>query len=66
MLGANGEAAEAQPSKQLAHAALMQAYAKLGRNAVAQIGAPKPHDAIAGEIGALLDPGCKFALFDPA
>jgi hypothetical protein len=58
--------AKVQPPQQLAHAALMQAYAKLGGNAVAQIGAPKPHDASAGEIGALLDPGCKFALFDPA
>ena len=66
MLRANGETAEVKPPKQLAHAALMQGDAKLGGDAVAQIDAPEPHDAIAGEIGALLDPGCKFALFDPA
>ncbi len=35
----------------------MQADAKLGGDAVTQIDAPEPHDAIAGEIGALLDPG---------
>ncbi|MGB7917036.1 MAG: hypothetical protein WCF79_17355 [Rhodomicrobium sp.] len=44
----------------------MQGDAKLGSYAVAQIDTPKPHNAIAGEIGVLLDPGCKFALFDPA
>ena len=55
---ANGETSEVQPPQKLAHAAFMQADAKLGSDAVAQIGTPEPHDAIAGEIGALLDPGC--------
>lgn len=44
----------------------MERDTKLGCNAVAQVDAPKPHDAVAGEIGALLDPGRKLALFDPA
>jgi hypothetical protein len=57
VLRANGKTAEVEPPKQLAHAALMQPDAKLGRDAVTQIDAPEPHDAIAGEIGALLDPG---------
>ena len=66
VLRANGEAAEVQPPKQLAHAALVQGDAKLGRDAVTQIGTAEPHHAVAGEIGALLDPGCKLALFNPA
>ena len=66
MLRANGETAEVQPPKQLANAAFMQFDAKLSCNAVTQIDTPKPHDAVPGEIGALLDPGCNLALFDPA
>ena len=66
MLRANGETAEVQPPKQLAHAAFVQGDAKLGRDAVTQIGTTEPDDAVAGEIGALLDPGCKLALFNPA
>ena len=66
MLGANGEMAEVQPPKQLAHAAFVEGDTELGRDAVTQIGAAKPHNAVAGEIGALLDPGCNLALFDPA
>ena len=57
MLRANGKAAKAQSPKQLAHAAFVQADAKLGSNTIAQIGAPEPHDAVAAKIGALLDPG---------
>ena len=57
MLRTDGKTAEVKPPKQLAHATLMQADAKLGGDAVTQINAPEPHDAIAGEIGALLDPG---------
>ena len=57
MLRPDGKTAKAQSPEQLANAALMQADAKLGGDAVTQIDAPEPHDAIAGEIGALLDPG---------
>ena len=66
MLRANGEMAEVQPPKQLANAAFMQFDAKLSCNAVTQIGATEPDDAVASKIGALLDPGCNLALFDPA
>ena len=66
MLRANGETAEVQPPKQLAHATFVQGDAKLGRDAVTQIGTAEPDDTVAGEIGALLDPGCKLALFNPA
>src|SRR5262245_17144374 len=66
MLGASGEMGGVQPPQEVAHAAFVQFDAKLGRNAVPQIGTAEPHNAIAGEIGALLDPGCKLALFDPA
>ena len=66
MLGTNGEMAEVQPPKQLAHAAFVEGDAELGRNTVTQIGAPEPHDAIAGEIGAFLDPARNLALLDPA
>ena len=66
MLGTDGEMTEVQPPEQLAHAAFVQFDAKLGRNAVSQIGTPEPHHAIAGEIGALLGPGREFTLFDPA
>ena len=48
VLRANGEAAEVQPPKQLAHAALVQGDAKLGRDAVTQIGTAEPHHAVAG------------------
>jgi hypothetical protein len=65
VLRANGKTSEVEPPKQLAHAALMQADAKFGGDAVTQIDAPEPYDAIAGQIGALLDPGGKLALFDP-
>ena len=57
VLRANGKTAEVKPPEQLAHALFVQANAKLGGYAVTQIGAPEPHDAIAGEIGTLLDPG---------
>jgi len=57
VLRTNGKTAEVEPPKQLAHAALMQADAKLGGNAVTQIDASEPHNAIAGEIGSLLNPG---------
>ena len=66
VLRPDGETAVVKPPKQLAHAAFMQGDAKLGRNAVTQIGTAEPHNAVAGEIGALLDPGYKLALFDPA
>ncbi len=66
MLGTNGETAVIQPPKQLPHAAFVQFDAKLGRDAITQIGATEPHDTVAGEIGALLDPGRNLALFDPA
>ena len=66
MLRANGETAEVQPPEQLAHAAFVQGDAELRRNAVTQIGPAEPHDAVAGEIGALLDPSCNLTLFDPA
>ena len=66
MLRTNGEMAEIQPPKQLPHAAFVQFDTKPGRDAVAQIGAAEAHNAVAGEIGALLDPGRKLALFDPA
>jgi len=66
VLRANGKTAEVEPPEQLTHAAFVQGDAKLGGYAVTQIGAPEPHDAIAGEIGALFDPGCKLALLDPA
>ena len=58
--------AEVQPPKQLAHAAFVEGDTELGSNAVTQIGAAKPHNAVAGEIGALLNPGRNLALFDPA
>ncbi len=57
MLRTDGKTAKVKSPKQLAHAALMQADAKLGGDAVTQIDAPEPHNAIAGETGALLDPG---------
>jgi len=63
---ANGETAVSEPAKQLAHAAFVQIDAKFGCNAVTQISTPEPHDAVAGEIGALLDPSCNLTLFDPA
>ena len=66
VLGTNGEMAEVQPPKQLAHAAFVEGDAELGRDAVTQIGAPEPHDAVAGEIGAFLDPARNLALLDPA
>ncbi len=66
MLRANGKTAEVEPSKQLAHASFVQGDAKLGCNAVTQIDTAEPHNAVAGEIGALLNPGCDLALFDPA
>ncbi len=66
MLRTNGEMAEVQPPKQFAHAAFVQGDAKLGRDAVTQIDAAEPYNAVAGEIGALLDPGRNLALFDPA
>jgi hypothetical protein len=66
MLGTDGEMAEIEPPEQLAHAAFVEFDAKLGRNAVSQIGTPEPHHAIAGEFGALFDPGRKLALLDPA
>jgi hypothetical protein len=66
VLRANGETAELQPPQQLAYAAFVQADAKLGRDAITQIGAAEPDDAVAGQIGALLDPGCQLALLDPA
>jgi len=49
---ANGETTEVKPPQRLAHTSFVQADAKLGSDAVAQIGAPEPHDAIAGKIGA--------------
>ncbi len=57
MLRTDGKTAKVKSPKQLAHAAFMHADAKLGGDAVPQIDAPEPHDAVAGEIGALLDPG---------
>ena len=66
VLRANGEMAEVQPPQQLAHAAFVQFDAKPGSNAVTQIDAAKPHNAVAGQIGALLNPGRNLALFDPA
>ena len=63
---AYGEMAEVQPPKQLAHAAFVQADTKPGRNAVTQIGTAEPHHAIAGKNRALLDPGRKLTLFNPA
>jgi hypothetical protein len=62
----NGETAEVQPPKQFAHAAFVQFDAKFASNAVTQIGAAEPHNAVSGKIGALLNPGCNLALFDPA
>ena len=62
----NGEMAEVQPPKQFAHAAFVQFDAKLGSDAVTQIDTAEPHNAVAGEIGTLLDPGRNLALFDPA
>ena len=66
MLGPDGEMAEVEPPQQFAYAAFVEGDAKLGRDAVTQIGPAEPHNAVAGEIGALLDPGRNFALFDPA
>jgi hypothetical protein len=66
VLWANGETPEVQSPQQLTHAAFVQGDAKLSGYAVTQIGAPEPHDAVASEIGALFDPGCKLALLDPA
>ena len=54
VLRANGETAQIQPLQQLAHAAFVQGDAKLGRDAVTQIGTAEPDDAVAGEAGALL------------
>jgi microcystin-dependent protein len=59
----DAEMAVVQPSKQLAHAAFMQPDAKLGGNAVTQIGTAEPHNAVAGEIGAFLNPRCNLTLF---
>ena len=65
VLRANRETAEVESPKQLAHASFVQGDAKLGRDAITQIGAAEPHNAVAGEIGALLDPRGELALFDP-
>lgn len=65
MLWANGEMAEVQPPQQFAHAAFVQGDAKLGRDTVTQIHTAEPYNAVAGEIGSLLDPGRNLALFDP-
>ncbi len=66
VLGTNGETAVVQPPKQFAHAAFVQFDAKLGSKAVTQIDTAEPHNAVVGEIGALLNPGRNIALFDPA
>lgn len=66
MPGTNGETAIAEPSQQLAHTAFVQFDAELGGNAVTKIDTPEAHNAVAGQIGTLLYPGRKLALFDPA
>ena len=45
MLRANRETAEVESPKQLAHASFVQGDAKLGRDAITQIGPAEPHNA---------------------